>query len=75
MANMGLDFRVPKRTAKEAWKVIEILYDEGYAFHGCGCDAGGYIPPTKLKDVPAFKIKHRRYTPGEQLLQKIDKKT
>ena len=58
MASMGLDFRAPKKTAVEAWQVLALLYERGYVFRGCGCDAGGFIPPTRLEDVPAFLGEH-----------------
>jgi|KBSSwiStaDraftv2_1062776.scaffolds.fasta_scaffold939240_2 hypothetical protein len=58
MANMGLDFRAPKKTDVEAWEVLALLYEQGHAFRGCGCDAGGYIPPKRLRDIPAFLEAH-----------------
>lgn len=54
MANTGLDFRAPKKTDTEAWAALAFLYDRGFAFHGCGCDAGGYVPPKRLKDIPQY---------------------
>jgi hypothetical protein len=60
MANMGLDFRAPKKTEVEAWEVLAFLYERGFAFHGCGCDAGGYIPPKRVKDIQAFLEAGRR---------------
>ena len=60
MANMGLDFRAPRKTDVEAWEVLAFLYERGYAFRGCGCDAGGYIPPRRLKGIPAFLDAHHR---------------
>jgi len=58
MANMGLDFRAPKKTEVEAWKVLVFLYERGFAFRGCGCDAGGYIPPKRVRDISAFLQAH-----------------
>jgi hypothetical protein len=60
MANMGLDFRAPKKTEVEAWKVLDFLYERNFAFRGCGCDAGGYIPPKRVRDIPAFLDAHHR---------------
>ena len=54
MANMGLDFRAPRKTDVEAWEVLSFLYEKGFAFHGCGCNAGCYVPPKKRRDIPAF---------------------
>lgn len=58
MADMGKDFRAPKKTEIEAWEVLAFLYDRGFSFHGCGCDAGGYIPPRKRRHIPAFLKMH-----------------
>jgi hypothetical protein len=71
MANMGLDFRAPKITDTESWEVLAILYERGYTFHGCGCDAGGYVPPKRVKDIPAFL---ERRGPQRTLLRRLTKK-
>jgi hypothetical protein len=67
MANMGLDFRAPKKSDIEAWKVLAFLYERGFAFHGCGCDAGGYIPPKRVSDIPSFlEAYHSRRVPKKK---------
>ncbi len=67
MANMGLEFRAPKKTEAEAWDVLAFLYERGFAFRGCGCDAGGYVPPKRVRDIPAFLEAHY---PGLRLAKK-----
>jgi hypothetical protein len=49
MADLGLDFKAPKKTALKEWKIIEGLYTIGRSFYSCGCIGIGYIP-QKPKD-------------------------
>jgi hypothetical protein len=44
MADLGKDFKAPKKTAVKEWKIIEGLFKTGKCFHSCGCDGIGYIP-------------------------------
>lgn len=44
MADLGLDFKSPRKTAVKEWKIIEGLYTIGTSFHSCGCNGPGYIP-------------------------------
>jgi len=44
MADLGLDFKSPKKTALKEWKIIEGLYTIGRSFYSCGCNGIGYIP-------------------------------
>jgi hypothetical protein len=37
---------------------LGISLERGFAFRGCGCDAGGYIPPMRVRDIPAFLDAH-----------------
>ncbi|MBS0657879.1 MAG: hypothetical protein JSR82_06480 [Verrucomicrobia bacterium] len=70
MAAMGLDFRAPKRADLEAWEIIRQLHAFGFAFVGCGCSVG-YLPPTRLREVPDFLRHHQRPTEAEQLLARL----
>ena len=56
MADLGLDFKSPKKTALKEWKIIEGLYAIGKTFYGCGCTGMGYIP-TKPKDYQLYLAK------------------
>ncbi len=47
MADMGLDFKAPKKQDIKAWKHIANLYTVGITFHSCGCTGPGYIPNDK----------------------------
>lgn len=57
MADMGLDFKSPRKTAIKEWTIIEGLYGIGISFHGCGCSSIGYVPKnpkayeTYLKNI------------------------
>ena len=44
MADLGKDFKAPKKTAVKEWKIVEGLFRIGRCFHSCGCDGIGYIP-------------------------------
>lgn len=44
MADLGWDFKAPKKTAVKEWKIVEGLFTIGKCFHSCGCDGIGYIP-------------------------------
>lgn len=44
MADLGFDFRSPKKTAVKEWAIIEGLYTIGKNFYSCGCNGPGYIP-------------------------------
>lgn len=70
MAAMGLDFKAPKHKDLEQWKIISILYDNGFAFHGCGCDVG-YSPPKKVSELKEFFLQHKRVSEREKLLKLI----
>ncbi|MDH5656089.1 MAG: hypothetical protein OEZ34_09290 [Spirochaetia bacterium] len=73
MAAMGLDFKAPKNNDTEAWEIIAGLYEEGFAFQGCGCDVG-YKPPKKLHELPEWLSEHVRKSKGEKLLESINAK-
>ena len=53
MADLGRDFKAPKKTAIKEWKIVEGLYKTGKVFHTCGCDGIGYIPQN-LKDYEVY---------------------
>ncbi|PQA95854.1 hypothetical protein B0A69_05655 [Chryseobacterium shigense] len=53
MADLGRDFKAPKKTAVKEWKIVEGLFQIGRCFHSCGCDGIGYIP-KKPKDYEQY---------------------
>jgi DNA-directed RNA polymerase subunit RPC12/RpoP len=53
MADLGKDFRVPKKTAIKEWKILEGLFKVGKYFYSCGCDGIGYIPQN-LNDYKVY---------------------
>ncbi|MEM7114981.1 MAG: hypothetical protein AAF614_21265 [Chloroflexota bacterium] len=44
MADLGLDFKAPKKKDVKAWQIIQGMYEIGHAFHTCGCNGFGYVP-------------------------------
>ena len=70
MADMGLDFKAPKKSDEEQWKKVELLYNAGFRFDSCGCCGPGYRP-AELKEVESFIRSERRHSEGEALLMKI----
>lgn len=59
MADLGLDFKAPKKTALKKWEIVEGIYTIGKVFHSCGCSGPGYIPQNRLeyKDYLIDKLK------------------
>jgi hypothetical protein len=53
MANLGLDFQPPPRTAEKEWAVVASLWTVGITFHSCGCGGPGYRPRNS-KDYRKF---------------------
>jgi hypothetical protein len=46
-------FQAPKQTDIKQGKKVELLYQQGYAYHSCGCGGPGYRP-SRLSEVPEF---------------------
>ncbi|TXT18421.1 MAG: hypothetical protein FD138_4446, partial [Planctomycetota bacterium] len=46
MADLGLDFKAPRRNNQKAWKYLQTLYVVGHAWHTCGCNGPGFIPKS-----------------------------
>jgi hypothetical protein len=44
MADLGYDFKAPKKTDEKEWKIVEGLFRIGTRFYSCGCYGIGYIP-------------------------------
>lgn len=71
MNNMGRDFKAPKQSDVKQWTKVEILFQNGFTYHSCGCGGPGYRP-AKLNEVNEFLEKNRTFrTEGEQLLNKL----
>lgn len=71
MAALGLDFRAPKQEAKEEWQVVQMLYENGFSFHGCGCGVA-YVAPKKMNELKEFFEKYGELSEGEALLKRIN---
>lgn len=53
MADLGREFKAPKKTAVKKWNIIEGLYRIGKVFHTCGCYGIGYVPQNP-KDYEVY---------------------
>lgn len=51
--DMGRNFRPPKKSDKNAWKVAQRLYDAGFRFFGSGSHTDPELP-TSLREVDQF---------------------
>lgn len=66
-ADMGLDFKSPKKSDLKSWKYLKDLFTVGVTFHSCGCNGPGYIPQDKealikyLQDKQLGYIKQLRF--------------
>lgn len=47
MADMGLDFKSPKKDNIKSWDHVSLLFEIGITFHSCGCSGPDYIPKNK----------------------------
>ena len=46
MANMGLDFKSPRRRDAKQWEKVRLLYRVGIAYGSCGCGGPGPRPQS-----------------------------
>lgn len=53
MADLGMDFKAPKRSDVKEWKIVASMYRMGHRFQTCGCDGPGFIPSAPHE--------HKRY--------------
>jgi hypothetical protein len=70
LRNMGRDFKAPPKTDKEHWQAVAMLYDAGYAYHGCGCGGSGYRP-SRLDEIPAFLAEQVRIPQEQERAQRL----
>lgn len=64
MADMGLDFKAPKKSDIKAWNQLALLFEVGLTFHGCGCSSLEKIPKDKKELIIKFetqKIDFKRH--------------
>lgn len=68
MADLGLDFRAPKKTDLKAWRAIAGMYRIGHNFHSCGCSGIGFIPKNLVEYQVYLKKRLKIY---EQSLEQV----
>jgi DNA-directed RNA polymerase subunit RPC12/RpoP len=61
MADMGLDFKSPKKDDLKKWEHLKNLYTVGITFHSCGCIGPAYIPNSKEKLIEYFEDMKESY--------------
>ncbi len=54
LADMGLDFKSPKKKDLKAWNHIAKLYQVDITFHSCGCTGPGLIPSDTAELIEYF---------------------
>lgn len=61
MANLGRDFKAPRKSDVRAWKAIQKVYRLGHAFQTCGCDGPGFIPASEHEYKDYLKLMREIY--------------
>ncbi len=69
MADLGLDFKAPKKEKVKEWEIIRGLYRSGKSFYSCGCDGIGFVPKNE-KDYREYLLKNKKYY--QERLEKRD---
>lgn len=57
MKMMGHDFQAPRKSNKNQWRKIRLLYEAGITFNSCGCEGPGYRPKTLSEAKNSVKIR------------------
>ena len=68
---MGYDFEAPKKSDVKQWAKVALLYENGFAYHSCGCCGPGYRPAT-LAEAETFIHESSSVSEAEQLLAKYN---
>ena len=66
MADMGMDFKAPKKTDLQAWKHLKNLFQVGIAFHSCGCTGPGYVPRDNAELIAHFEEIKQNYLENQR---------
>lgn len=61
MADMGIDFRPPRKADVKSWTTAEALWEVGETFHSCGCSGPGYRPRDPAALDAFFRARLREY--------------
>jgi hypothetical protein len=59
MADLGKDFKAPRRRNAAQWRKIEILVAAGITFDSCGCSGPGPRPDTWREAVEFVSDRYR----------------
>jgi hypothetical protein len=69
MHDMGMDFEAPPKQDVRQWTKVELLFQNGFTFHSCGCGPG--LMPAELREVQAFLSETLPKTDAQRLLETI----
>ncbi|OPH56910.1 hypothetical protein BC351_26195 [Paenibacillus ferrarius] len=70
MKDMGHDFKAPKQNDLKQWMKVELLYNNGFTYHSCGCGSG--YRPAKLSEIEEFIRSMKVFkSEGEILLRNL----
>ena len=61
MANLGLDFKAPKKEKVKEWQIIKGLYKTGVCFNSCGCHYIGFVPKKKTEYIEYLNSRKQIY--------------
>lgn len=72
---MGHDFKALKQNDLKQWMKVELLYNNGFTYHSCGCGGPGYRP-ANLSEVEDFIRREKVFkSEGAILLRRLTIKT
>ena len=61
MADMGRDFKAPRKNDRRAWDAVSKIFTLGHAFHTCGCNGPGFIPASESEYRRYLNAKREEY--------------
>lgn len=61
MANMGMDFRAPKKSDVKDWRRIEGTFVLGHIYRTCGCYGPGFVPSNQIEYREYLEDKLAKY--------------
>ena len=61
LANLGLDFKAPKKGKSKEWDIIRGMYTTGHMFQSCGCQGIGFVPKKKEEYIDYLEKRKKGY--------------
>ncbi len=60
MIDMGMDFKTPRQSDSNSWRILQGMYRIGHAFQTCGCHGPGWIPSSS-NDYRSYLARQRQH--------------